>query len=306
MSETYENFARDTYSTLNNEIVEAVEQADGMPVIIFSATEHSDSDIEKFLNILTPASQEEPAMASAYTHIAAIESAVRAVGAENVVVSFEFNDRLLNDRQSYIQPAVERDDLSPSRQMEHRGLEENPVYVALYHAMDSGLETVASDPLRDAHNIVDPRRFEAEIESLESLALRTEDKPKIVVHIGGSAHIVTWQGYTMDEDRPAYINETIPQKDPQPFEGIYGSTVYFNSFQEPLIELVTPTAVEYARDPAYANQIDPPGYMDENDKDFETVISRIQATAIEQHGEAASPETAPDVTSDTVTTPRTP
>ncbi len=322
MSETYENFARDTYATVDQQVASALTQANGMPVIILSASEHGDGGLENILNVLMHASAEEPAMASAYTHIAAIESAVRAVGAENVIVSFEFDQEKLDARQGLLKPAIENEELSPEQQMSYVELQDHPVYVALYHATESGIETVASDPLHNIDNYKAQRRFDAEIETLEQHALRTENPPQIVVHIGGSSHIPMWQGHKIheitdgnvnkDKDMSAdkevggEVNKDKISEEPLPFEGVYGKVVFLNSYQEPAFEPLTHNTMIYARDPDNAIQIDPPGKMDKTDMDYETIIQRVQAAAADQAVTMPDPETTPDITTDPATTPRTP
>lgn len=299
MSETYENFARDTYATVNQEVTSAVEQADGMPILVFSGAQHSDS-IE--FNWLTPGSWEEPAMAAAYTHISAIRSAVDAVGAENVIVSFEFDQQKLDIRQGLIRQRVE-DDLAPEPVLEQIDLVGNPVYAGLYYAMENNIEVVASDPEHrinpDSINPMaayDPIRLEAEIGTLSQHALREENTPKVVVHIGGAAHIANLQGVTPTEFSEGIETAEQDTDDVPPFEGVYGSTVFFNSYQQAPLEpgVIIPQIVDYGMDPRNATQIDPPGYMDEEDRLIQTIIDRVDTTANEVAATPPTPDAAPD------------
>lgn len=292
MSETYENFARDTYATVNQEVISAVEQADGMPVLVFSGEQHSDS-IEN--NFLTPAAFEEPAMAIAYTHVSAIRAAVDAVGAENVVVSFEFDQQKLDARQGLIRGTVE-DDLAPERMLEAGGRLDHPIYAALYYAMENDLEIVASDPLHREVDPNDPRRYEAEIEALSQYALREENTPKVVVHFGGSAHIANLQGVTPEEFSEGVETTTQDIDDVPPFEGIYGASAFFNSYQQAPLEpgFLIPEIVDYGMDPRNATQIDPPGYMDEEDRLIQTIIDRVDTAANEVAATPPTPDAAPD------------
>ena len=281
MSDAYEEFAKETYATTRSEIGTAVEGGGGLPVLVVSGNEHIDSGLERKLNYFTRDANEEPAMAGAYTHIAAIQASSDLVGAENVVVSFEFDQDKLDRRIEMVQRAINDDSVTLEDVLKEEGLEGRPVYYAMEYALREGHTLVASDPWHDAPSPTDPKRFDGEIEALGKQALRTEDRPDVVVHIGGSSHFGTLQGH----DLRAVLNNgenMVRVDDLNPFTGIYGNTVFFNSYQAGAgdgIESGFNQGAIYARKDENAVQIDPPGQMDASD--LENIAERVQAASAE-------------------------
>ena len=238
-----------------------------LPMLVVSGEMHRDIPEQGVLDFFIPAEYEEPALAAAYSHIAAIQSAIDLVGKENVVVSFEFNDPLIDKSLGVV------DDIQELRRQGALGNTDNeagwmfntfPSFHAMEFAKNQGLDIVGSDPGRGEDFSSDSQaRRDDEVVALGKLALKTEDTPKIVVHVGGEAHFVTLQGHPYDADTSNYKDAT--QEDViSPFEGIYGSQMFINSDQ-PVVEIMSGDGVAYMRNPKNAIQLDPPGKMDQSD-----------------------------------------
>ena len=247
------------------------------------------------MDFFIPAKYEEPALSAAYTHIAAIQSAVDLVGKENVVVSFEFDEPLIEkslDVVYEIQLLREEGNLDSIYSHAARLFNAFPTFHAMEFAKSQGLEIVGSDPGRGADFSSDSQeRRDAEIVALGKLALQTEDTPKVVVHVGGSAHLVTLQGYPYNIDTSLFADKT--QEDAvSPFEGIYGSQIFINSDQ-PVTDVYNRSALAYMRNPDNAMQLDPPGKMDTSD--LTDIGSRVQDASREYQASETSTEIAPDV-----------
>ena len=270
MSEAYADFATQIYSSMQQEIAEAAAHSGDLPILVVSGYEHIDGRLEKTLNYFTTDAEEEPAMASAYTHIAAMQASADLVGSQNVLVSFEFDQDKLDSRVDMVLRAINNPSLSLENVLEEAGLEERPVYYAMEYALEQGYEVVASDPWHDSPSTTDPKRFSGEIDALSSQATRYDNRPEIVVHIGGSSHFGTLQGHNI-EDLKSEGGELNRMQAINPFEQIYGQTLFFNNFQpgpgDALFRFAN-RAAEYARNPENAIQVHAPGQMDEADKDL--------------------------------------
>lgn len=282
MSEAYENFARETYGTVYNTVRENIAAANGAPLLVVSGEDHYDPLIEKVTNLWTDDAQESPAHAAAYTHIAAIRSAVELAGRQNVVVSFEQDPARLGDILANMDRGLIPDFV----------LDPGPGQQALLYAYDNGLTIVGTDAgyagaLERADGdrnelVMDPQRYAMEIAALSAQA----ENAKVVVHIGGAAHIMTLQGYPPDSDFSD--PDSAPARVDNPFEGVYGRTVFFNSDDELKRE---DGITAFYRDPENAIQIDAPGQMDASDR--REVAERINQAAQEIRESAPAPDAAP-------------
>ena len=244
-------------TSLQGDISQALKSSGNLPVFVMSGEVHEDTETENTLNDYLPDQYENPALAAAYTHISAIHAAGELVGKENVIVSIELD-------QDELDQAIE----IANRELNGQVLvEARPMYEAVRFAVEQGYELVASDPLRDRKNPDRQDRFDAEIETIGKHALRTEDTPKVIIHIGGAYHIGSLQGYRADELKSD--GETLT-KNPErnPFEGIFGQTLFYNTAQDTssmFILEVLDDGNNYYRNSANASQIDPPGRMTEID-----------------------------------------
>lgn len=273
---TYKEFAEHTYSTARDSIKEALAAADGLPILIVSTEEHEDTMGESVINTFLSDENEEPAFAAAYTHISAIQAAADLVGKENVIVSLEVHpDYVKNTLLSHAEDVTEEGKYYML-----------PIFEAVRYAQKEGFEIVGSDPHDPdgptPKGVTSQDRYDSEVEAIGKLALRVEDKPKIVIHIGGAAHVGTLQGYTEDEissDGDELLRD--PQKDP--FQGIYGQTVYLNTFHHELrnvtsaIDYAIPNRYLYAMNPYNVIQVDSPGALSE--KDMQNVTEYIQSAS---------------------------
>lgn len=289
ISDAYKEFAKDSYSTINAAMRDGLSKSGDLPMLVVSGEMHRDLPEQGFLDFFIPAKHEEPALAAAYSHIAAIQSAIDVAGKENVVVSFELNDTLLEKSLGVV------DQIQELRQQGELGNVNSeagwmyntfPYFHAMEFAKSQGLVIVGSDPGRGKDFSSDSQeRRDAEVDALGKLALQTADIPRVVVHVGGEAHFITLQGHPYNFDTSVYENKTHSDA-VSPFEGIYGSQIFINSDQ-PVIDVIGRDIVAYIRNPENAIQLDPPGKMDASD--INDISMRIQefSTALK----ATQPET---------------
>lgn len=290
MSEAYEIFAAEIYTMARQEIQEAVSSSEGLPVLVVSGYEHIDRGLERTLNYFTTDAEEEPAMASAYTHIAAIQASADLVGGDDIIVSFEFDQDKLDARVEMVLGAINDPETSLEEVLLEAGLEDRPIYYAMEYALEQGYEIIASDPWHDSPSTTDPKRFSGEIEVLSNQASRLEDRPEIVVHLGGSSHFGTLQGHDID-DLKREGGDMLRSNAISPFLDVYGETLFFNNYQPGPGDRLTRFAnrpAEYARNPENATQIHAPGQMDELDR---TLISERIVEVSDSFREDALPLT---------------
>lgn len=265
-----------------------------LPMLVVSGEMHHDLPEQGFLDSFIPAGYEEPALAAAYSHIAAIQSAINLVGKENVVVSFEFNEPLLERSLSVVDEIQElrgQGNLGNVNSEAGRIFNAFPAFHAMEFAKSQGLDIVGSDPGRGKDFSSDSQvRRDAEVDALGKLVLKVADTPKIVVHVGGEAHFVTLQGHPYNLDTSVYKDVT-QENVISPFEGIYGSQIFINSDQ-PVIEAFGRDSAAYMRNPENAMQLDPPGKMDQND--LIDIGTRIQEAANSLRSEMSVPEIVPE------------
>lgn len=257
MHGVYDQFAQDTYEQVHGAIDQALKNSGGLPVFVMSGEVHEDTEMDNTFNEYLPDQYENPALAAAYTHISAIHAAGELVGKENMVVSIELDQDTL-DQEIHIAEL----ELSG-----HRIMQQTPMYEAIRFAVEQGYEVVPSDPLHNTENPYAQERFEAEIEEIGKHALRTDNPPQVIVHIGGAYHIGSLQGYSISELKSD--GETLT-KNPErnPFEGIFGQTIFYStSHTSPsmFVSEVMDDGAYYYQNRDNAIQIDPPGRMTEID-----------------------------------------
>ena len=270
MGDPYKKFAKETYDTVYTAMKDGVAQSGNLPLLFMSGESHIDTKLEKQSNNFVPESDQEPAIAAAYTHVAAIKSAADLVGNDKVAISFEMDQETLDqlkDRYAH----------NPDSFQEM--CERFPMLIALKYAIDNGYETVASDPLYQTPNATSPERFDAEKDALGKVALRTNNQPNIIVHIGGSYHIGYLQGHTNEElmENGEHLTR---QENEDPFNGIFGHSVFINSAHRNPLQLQAAPDTQrylYLQNPENAIQIDAPGKMDK--ADITDIAERIEAAA---------------------------
>lgn len=293
MSEEYKQFARETYEKVYNEMKKSLELSGDTPLLVMSGEHHFDSYKEKnYYNAIAPDSWQEPAAAAAYTHIAMIQAAIDLVGKENVVVSVEmdaFLEKFFEADRAYFNSEMEKfqngaslDSLS----QENRTKMEQGAARAQYFAKNTGVEIVGTD--LENRNPDEQLRKDAEIEAIGKIALRTQNTPKIVLHIGGADHIPSLQGHKqkeIEEDASALTKDP----DKNPFLGIFGDTLFFNSGRAAWFGDggQRSAADGYYTNPDNAVQIDAPGAMDESD--IREIEQRIQDAAREMRNQNPAP-----------------
>ncbi len=287
LSENYEKFAQETYETVYNAVQQSLATAKNAPILMVSGEGHYDFLSEIITNMWTDDAEETPAHAAAYTHISAIRAAADLVGRENVVVSFEQDPKSIEN----ILSNLNRD------RVPDFFLEPQASQLAFIYAYKNGFNIVGTDAgYRGAIEradgnveeiIMDPQRYAMEHAAISAQA----GNARIVVHIGGAAHIKTLQGYPPDSDFSDPDN--VPTPVDNPFDSVYGCVVYFNNDDEFKKETED---TSFYRNPENAIQIDAPGKMDSRDR--KDVGKRIDDAAATMRSEAT--------TVDIMTTPSRP
>jgi hypothetical protein len=247
----YPTFAGDTYRAARTQIGLALTQSPDLPVFVGSFETHNDDRLVRAKDAFTSDLNESPAMAAAVTHIAALQAAVDLVGKENVVLDVELNEKLLNDFKkspSVSDPATET------------------MWHVVKYALDHGIKINASDILNGSPKaLIDQDRFDAELTSVQLQALRTRDAPRIVVHVGGAAHMGNFQGFQLSELQSDGSSLDRTQR-VSPLEGIYGAQIFLHTPSTRAGEWRQNPWGDYADNPANATQIDSPGRMSETDR----------------------------------------
>ena len=288
MSEEYKQFSKETYGSIYQEIKHGLSEAGNLPVLVVSGEMHREPLGQETLNTFIPDEYEEPALAGSYSHISAIQAAADLVGKENVVISIEADDAILKreiDAVETIAGHRSNGDIGRMDPESARLFDNYTMFHAIEYANTEGFRIVASDPNRENWN--GPERFSGEIESLGKLALDTSDnRPKIVVHLGGSSHFATLQGNRYMEDKAGYEGMTSDEAI-SPFEGIYGKSIFINS-EQPISDMYNRSDADYSRNPKNALQIDPPGRMDRSD--LEDMGSRIKEASVQMRESLSIPE----------------
>ncbi len=256
MSQRYEDFAKQTYRTFYKNIEAALTdaQSEGKPLLVISGEEHNTSPED------------------AYSHIAGITAAIELVGKENVIVSAEIPPEDLENfewHHEYLWGALTI---------------ESPMNNGMRHALENDVTLVATDVARTGEeirgkNIFSAQRLNGEIEAISSIPDTSPDT-KIIFHIGGTSHLFTLSGYRAEDQFADFEDlNTLPQD--KPFEEKYGQVVLFNSWEAEEGEHGNKTRILWDFATAHANaiQIKNPGLMDEEDKDYDTIVARIKTAA---------------------------
>lgn len=219
----YEAFARDTYAATRDHISTALKDSlPDLPVLVIVGESHLDTAQEKTANAYTADFMEEPALASAFTEISALEAAARLVGKENVVLSLEFRPDKFAEKVT----AIRENGGVPPASHAHM-----PMMHTLAYAINNGFQIVPTDSGNHLHETDPEARDQMMIDSLSAIAA-VEDKPKIVVHIGGSQHISNMLGFTNQDILDAEGKVSVEDAKTEPFAGFYGYILAYNTTQD--------------------------------------------------------------------------
>jgi hypothetical protein len=271
MSDAYEKFAKDIYANVYFHAKDRMDHNHGKPVLIVSGESHFDAPLEKLSNLFKDAAKQEPAMAAAYAHIAAIETAIRLAGKENVVISFERDPDVVKK----IIADAKKDYGSVENYFGDNLSIDGPMGFAFRYAYNQGLTIIGSDTGDKAalkrHNgdIIaaskDEGRYKEEIVALKELA--ATHKPRFVVHIGGVDHLATLAGYPYDKD-------PLKSEANNPFKQTYGQPVMIFAGDR---DRSTSAGGEFFKNLNSIIQADAPGKMD--DSDLNEIEDRIESFA---------------------------
>ncbi|MCE7887793.1 MAG: hypothetical protein DYH13_09885 [Alphaproteobacteria bacterium PRO2] len=266
MSEAYEKYAKDVYATVFKNMKSALHAAGKKSLLVVSGESHGDSFWETWVtNTYTPDEKEKPALAAAYAHISAMTAAEKLVGQKNVIVSIEATPERIQEILKKFDKGLKPEEIEMDRG--------TPMTYALYHAYESGFKIVGTDSgskkarkLAEEEGIFPDKKVDEAIASEERLGAERNEigklasKAKIVVHLGGAAHIPSFYGHKMDEDftKPDSLQMT---HHANPMLKYYGRVIFFNSADKDDSDL-TATFFSSTRN---AIQFKPPGKMSPRD-----------------------------------------
>ncbi|MGB4107614.1 MAG: hypothetical protein WBK55_07440 [Alphaproteobacteria bacterium] len=269
MSEQYKEFAKETYTRIELAAADRRVGNDGKPVLIISAGSATDSVLEtgrsafndlfkKKADAAEEAAKEEPAMASAYAHVAAIKAAEQLFDKKNVLVSFQCSPedvkKILKDTKD--------GKLGETLGKVFPG--DNPMAHAFRYAHENGYQIVGSDVGKESaierankNNDIykadrDEQRYETERNALNMMGTV---KTGAVVHITDMRHLPVLIGMKYGEN-PDYQDNVL-----NPYENVYGLPLIINSDDRN-----SPNYKSYMKPESGLLQIDAPGRMDESDK----------------------------------------
>ncbi len=263
-SDKYRDFAVETYNRFDNDVNLALAQnKTGKSLLIVVGQEGKDSDYELKRNATIAPEDQEPAIAGAIAEISALEASARAVGAENVTLSVELNDRTLRALSKIIR---ENEGAVPAR------LADSTVFHTVAYAMERGINIVPNSPFtykgEEATNFT--------IDAVRGMATESNGTPNVVVHVASMHNISNFAGYS-DADVVAKRGEIDADDGRSPFNGVYDQTLMYNAARLPESMYNDFTRVSYspgaaqtlisetnfATNPNNAEQIDAPGAFDE-------------------------------------------
>ncbi|MDH5723660.1 MAG: hypothetical protein OEY94_10115 [Alphaproteobacteria bacterium] len=254
MSEAYEKFARDTYNKVYDTINQSLKKVDGLPILVVSASDLLDYQKEVAWDYFTSDEHEEPALAGAYTHIAAIQAAVDLVGKDNVIVHFIGDQEQMNSNYKRID----------RREREGRDAT-YPIDETIKFINQKGYKIqVDSEASPNSISDIDSDRL---VNNYGKLANVVPAAPKIVVSIVPSVVLSFLQGYTQEDMIGNKGAELSRNAEKNPFEGVYKDSVFFNTARYTRVRFAEPetTWKSYAIKSENAFQVDAPGQMDKTD-----------------------------------------
>lgn len=270
----YTQFAQDTYEQIKSDVQKALQADTNLPLLVVSGERHTEIELDEVLAGVIPDKYENPALAAAYTHISAIHAAGELVGKDNIVVSIEMSQSEL----TALTELVQNHTLFLSEDTYNL-----PIMRALSYAIENQYEVVATDPISEPGS--GQERYDAEIEKIGQIALRTQDRPDVVVHMGGAAHIGTLQGYSREEliDNGKHLTRNT---EANPFEGIYSNQLFYST--APItasmsLGLLFDGSDNYYNNPKNATQINPPGKME--DVDIRNIERQVQGLPMDMRTE---------------------
>ena len=220
MTSKYEDYTKGIYKTIREDIADAKQEGGSKPAFLFSGEAHEDSPQEEkmYADKNFPDEAVNPAIAGACAHIAAMKAAIDEYGKENVTAAFEMDQETLD---------------TVIEQIEQMG-GDYPAIEAIKFAIENGLDIKGFDPKFQEYqdNPTAKERLDAQVDFFQKYALETGNSDKIIVAIGGSAHIGYLHGHTPEDlgKNGNNLNAT-PGALPIEFEGMYGKMLFYNSAQ---------------------------------------------------------------------------
>lgn len=257
MSQKYEDFAKETYRTFYENMEQGLAEAEesGKPLLVVSGEAHFSKD-------------------DAYSHIAGLAAAINLVGTDKVTLSLEIPPNLINWFFQNAETTIDK-----ALNINHPQLG-RPMTKSLAYAIDKNIDVERTDTNRQGvqtlEQLLHPLRLDGEIVSIGQIPSENPDA-KIVFHIGGAYHLFTLAGY-QTHDRLNDYSQINQLPSIAPFQRDYAKVLMFNS-AEPNCENETTINCDFANAHANAIQIKNPGPMDRDDRDYNTIVARIEAAA---------------------------
>ncbi len=269
MSQAYEDFAKEIYAKIELAAMARRVENEGKPLLIISAGSAPDGFFEISRNTLSDffkdkaaaaaeAAKEEPAMASAYAHVAAIKAAEHLFDKKNVLVSFQCSpedvERILKDSNN--------GKLGDTLGKVFPG--DNPAAYAFRYAYEHGFKIIGSDMGKESaierakkkddisESYRDEQRYTTERDAINMMGTV---KTGAIVHITSTDHLPVLTGMRYGAN-PDYHDNV-----PNPYEEIYGLPLIINSDDRN-----SPRYKSYMGPESGILQIDAPGRMDQSDK----------------------------------------
>lgn len=268
MSEAYKKFAEKTLDMITLAASMVRQDNNGKPLLIISAQSPPDTpffentklQLKNLFNDKEAAAQEEPSMASAYAHVAAIRGAAKLLGdKKNVLVTFDLSpdevNRIKQDAKngkldSALDKAFGKDSAAAYafRYAYERGFTIAGVDAGKERAVEQAKKN--NDPYKGAR---DETRHEIERHAINTMGTIK----KAVVHITSIDHLPVLMGRKFGEN-PDYTHTNDPLN---PYLDVYGLPLVVNSDDRnsPVFKSLTVPEFGFV-------QIDAPGRMDESDK----------------------------------------
>ncbi len=255
---SYSEFAAQTYASINRALDQALCESNGGSILMSIGEAHHNLSSDD----QNPENEQNPALAGAFSEVSALAASQRLVGTENTVLAVE----LLAEDISYLIDGIENNNL----RLDDFDVEATMAHAILY-AHRNGIEIVPIEADADVEMNA-PERDEMMIDSIRALSLT--DEQKIIVHVGGAAHMSNMAGFNNDTIENTTGVVTL-DPDNTPSSGSYDDVVFVNTVMLPedyvtRLEQNSPQTyaeVMYFTDPDNAIQIDPPGKMRDEYRD---------------------------------------
>jgi hypothetical protein len=295
VSDTYEKFAKDTYATIYGAMSQHMRNNPGKPMLVSSGESHYDTTSEKIFGT------SDPALAAAYSHMAAMLAAEKLVGKRFMVVTFEQPPGVIDDISRNLQlgkklPEVLRNqpmaraiEFAVSRGYTVTGTDEGQTR-AINRATQKEIDTGNPDYNKILGRAADDNSRYVEERTALNNVMDTRPRPKIVVNVGGAAHIQTLSGFAPTTN-VGQMSESRRSGVVNPFENTYGHPVFINSSDKTNTD--NDITFKFINSAQNAIQNHAPGKMDANDAANIEQRMISAADAFVAPGAAAAPGAAP-------------